>query len=67
MLKQQEQPKPKPTPTPPPLLEDDYDEYDDNTTFVADDDQLLEMSVGARQNSPGNDSKKAAFNTKENR
>ena len=61
MFKQQEQPKPT------PLLEDEYDEYDDNTTLVADDDQLLEMSVGARQNSAGQDGQNAAFITDKNR
>ena len=54
-LKQQEQPKPT------TLLEDDYD---DNTTFVG---PMLEMNVGAHQNSSGNNSSGAAFITDENR
>ena len=48
------------------LLEDDYD-YDDDTTLVADDDPLLEMSVGARQNNAGQVGLNAAFITDENR
>ena len=63
IFKQQEQP----TPTPTPLLEDEYDEYDDNTPLVADDDPLLEMSVGARQNNAGQDGQHAALITDENR
>ena len=47
------------------LLEDDYD-YDD-TTLVDEDDQLLEMSVGARQNNAGQVGLHAAFITDENR
>ena len=47
MFKQQEQPKPT------PLLKEEY----------AYDGQLLEMNVGARQNSAGNSSGKAAFIT----
>ena len=66
MFKQKEQPKPTPTPLT-RLLEDEYDEYDDNTTLVADDDPLLEMSVGARQNNAGQDGQHAAFITDENR
>ena len=39
----------------------------DDTTLVADDDQLLEMSVGARQNSAGQYGQHSAFITDENR
>ena len=49
------------------LLEDDYDYDYDDTTLVADDDPLLEMSVGARQNNAGQDGQHAAFITDENR
>ena len=65
-FKRQEQSKPRPTPLL-PLLEDEYDEYEDNTPLVADDDPLLEMSVGARQNNAGQDGQHAAFITDENR
>ena len=60
-LKQQEQPKPT------PLLEDEYDEYDDNTTLVAGDDPLLERSVVARQNNAGQVGLDGAFLTDKNR
>ena len=43
------------------------DEYDNNTTLVAEEDQLLEMSVGARENMTAPVGLQSAFLTHEER
>ena len=57
--------KPKEVPPELPLLEDDYD--DDDTVFVAEPGQLLEMSAGDLKDSSGLDYLHAPFLTDENR